>query len=723
MSSWLKQSTSVDVGIGPFLDDTDGKTAETALTITQPDVRLKKNNGNWAQKAAAQTLTHEENGWYEVTLDATDTNTLGILVVAVHESGALPVWREFLVVAANIYDSFVGGGDVLDVSVIQLLGTAWLAPAVAGTPDVNAKLHGGTAQTGRDIGASVLLSAGAGAGQLDFTAGVVKANLAQILGTALTETAGLIAAAFKQFFNVASPTGTMKQITLVDTVTTLTNAPSDSAGVTTLLSRLSAARAAFLDELDAATGGKMANEVDLIKSYLDTEIAAIKAITDLLTLPAIADAVWDEATAGHAGAGSTGKALTDAGGAGTPPTAAVIADAVWDEAIGGHLNAGSTGLKLNSAAGAGGAGAVTQPIRVRVGATPIEGASVWVTTDAAGTAIVAGTLVTTSFGIVTFLLDAGTYYAWVQKDGYNPLVGTAFVVSAGAQQELAMTAASGLGRTFAAILAELAHLCGAVEHAGVVVSSGNTTLVDNVELNGFNDDSFNLKRVYIYSGTGIGQERRITDHVGSTGTLTVPTWTANPVAGDKYIILKNGWTIADLRVAFLTAMRQRRKYYMVPKIDETVTFSVAAGVPDYRYDIPAGFAAISEIVRENNVAGLDFLTPLSQDVWAINPASTKEIIFQKAHNDVDGFIVNGLKLRIIGQAYETEPTSDSVTLTIPTGVLLLLAASIALQMNRPRDIQNSAGYAQLATIYYQRWTADHDDDEVQINPGSRLVSE
>lgn len=87
---------------------------------------------------------------------------------------------------------------------------------------VNAVNIGGTAQTGRDIGASVLLSSGTGAGQLDFTSGVVKANLAQILGTALTETAGQIAAAFKQFFNIASPTSTMNRITLVDTLTTYT---------------------------------------------------------------------------------------------------------------------------------------------------------------------------------------------------------------------------------------------------------------------------------------------------------------------------------------------------------------------------------------------------------------------------------------------------------------------------------------------------------------------
>ena len=77
---------------------------------------------------------------------------------------------------------------------------------------VDVKSIAGTAQTGRDVGASVLLSSGSGAGQLDFTSGVVKSNLAQILGTALTETAGLIAAGFKKFFNIATPTGTVNSL-------------------------------------------------------------------------------------------------------------------------------------------------------------------------------------------------------------------------------------------------------------------------------------------------------------------------------------------------------------------------------------------------------------------------------------------------------------------------------------------------------------------------------
>lgn len=112
---------------------------------------------------------------------------------------------------------------------------------------VNAVNIGGTAQTGRDLGASVLLSSGTGTGQIDFTSGVVKANLAQILGTALTETAGLLAGGFKKFFNIATPAATMDHLVLVDTVTTattatnLTNAPTAGDFTATMKTSLNAA--------------------------------------------------------------------------------------------------------------------------------------------------------------------------------------------------------------------------------------------------------------------------------------------------------------------------------------------------------------------------------------------------------------------------------------------------------------------------------------------------
>lgn len=142
---FLKQSTAVDLPIGPFLDETDGRTIESALTLTQPDIRLKKNGAAWAQKSAAQTLSHEENGWYEVSLSTTDTDTLGQLMLNVNESGALPVWHEFTVIPANIYDALIGGTDVLQVDVSQFGNAA--GTFSGGRPEVNTTLIEGVDAT------------------------------------------------------------------------------------------------------------------------------------------------------------------------------------------------------------------------------------------------------------------------------------------------------------------------------------------------------------------------------------------------------------------------------------------------------------------------------------------------------------------------------------------------------------------------------------------------
>jgi len=99
----IKQSTAYTFRLGPFLDETDGKTAETGLTISQADVRLSKAGGNFAQKNESSSSSHDEIGFYICALDTTDTNTCGELMVAVHESGALPVLKTFQVVEEHIY--------------------------------------------------------------------------------------------------------------------------------------------------------------------------------------------------------------------------------------------------------------------------------------------------------------------------------------------------------------------------------------------------------------------------------------------------------------------------------------------------------------------------------------------------------------------------------------------------------------------------------------------
>lgn len=120
----LKQSTAATIKFGPLIDDSDGKTAETALTISQADIRLSKNGGDFAQTNNASGATHDENGYYDIPLDITDTGTLGRLRVAVSKSGALPIWQDFLIVTANVYDSLVGGSDKLDVNAAEIADDA-----------------------------------------------------------------------------------------------------------------------------------------------------------------------------------------------------------------------------------------------------------------------------------------------------------------------------------------------------------------------------------------------------------------------------------------------------------------------------------------------------------------------------------------------------------------------------------------------------------------------
>ena len=112
---FLRQSTnSQDVIIGPFLDDTDGKTAETGLSIGVSDIRLGKDGGNIVAKNSGGA-THDELGFYQITLNATDTSAVGELLIAVHKSGALPVFKYCYVLEEDIYDAmFAASASAFD---------------------------------------------------------------------------------------------------------------------------------------------------------------------------------------------------------------------------------------------------------------------------------------------------------------------------------------------------------------------------------------------------------------------------------------------------------------------------------------------------------------------------------------------------------------------------------------------------------------------------------
>jgi hypothetical protein len=129
---FLKQSTaSQSVLIGPFIDETDGISALTGLTIANTDIRLSANGGNMAAKNSGGG-THDELGFYTITLDATDTATVGRLQLVVHATGALPVYHEFQVVeeaiSAALFDASATGA--LPVSTGGIATTAFATGAI-----------------------------------------------------------------------------------------------------------------------------------------------------------------------------------------------------------------------------------------------------------------------------------------------------------------------------------------------------------------------------------------------------------------------------------------------------------------------------------------------------------------------------------------------------------------------------------------------------------------
>jgi len=229
-----------------------------------------------------------------------------------------------------------------------------------------------------------------------------------------------------------------------DTLETLSDQIDGTAlqtSVDDLEGRLTAVRAGYLDNLTnldaavstrAATGADgdtletLSDQIDGV-STLDAAgvrtavgLAAANLDAQLGALPTDAenaDAVWDEALAGHAVVGSAGAALAAAGGAGDP----------WATPLPGAYVAGTAGYIMGTNLDAQistccnlGAGAVTfvYTLTSSVDGTPIDEADVWVTSDIAGANILASGR-TDLAGQVTFYLDVGTQYFWRQKDGWT----------------------------------------------------------------------------------------------------------------------------------------------------------------------------------------------------------------------------------------------------------------------------------------------------------------
>lgn len=375
MTIYLKQSTaSQEVLLGPFLDDTDGKTAETALTINNTDIKVWKTGATTLANKNSGGATHISNGNYYAVLDATDTNTLGSLELIVQVSGALPVRRECVVLTANIYDSLIGGTDLFDVSVTQWTGTNVASPDTAGYPKVTLKsgtgtgevslssgtvqptpIRSGTAQAGAsstitlDASASatdnlyntnlVYISSGTGAGQtrtIQSYVGSTKVATIHPNWTTNPDNTSVF---------IIIPNGSVNIMTWRgSTPNQLQSGRVDGYVGAMAADTLTASAVATDAVTEIQSGLATSSALSTVAGYIDTEVAAIKAVTDLLpnggALTSLATAANLATLTGYVDTEVAAiKAKTDnlpaaPAATGDIPTANQNADALLDRAAG-----------------------------------------------------------------------------------------------------------------------------------------------------------------------------------------------------------------------------------------------------------------------------------------------------------------------------------------------------------------------------------------------------
>ena len=208
----LHANTEIKVRIGPFVDVGDGFTPQTDIGNPDTDLtgvdeaELLKHDGAGTVDLTSNTWVAITgcDGWYDLTLTTTDTNTEGLLTVVIQDdSDCLPVHRHFMVLAQAAWISKYTAKDsgYMDIDVKAIAGTA--------TPNTSGKLH-------------VLQ----GDGNAITAAGPTKTEMDNAIATIIADTENL---------------------------QTILGTPANfMADLSTLETRLSATRAGYLDQLDFA---------------------------------------------------------------------------------------------------------------------------------------------------------------------------------------------------------------------------------------------------------------------------------------------------------------------------------------------------------------------------------------------------------------------------------------------------------------------------------------
>lgn len=273
MAQELRQSTQVKVVIGPVVAVGDGFTPVTSLTLSGADeAELMKHDASAVVDISGATIAAitSADGYYNVTLTTSHTDTLGMLTLLINDDSlCLPVKATFVVIDEYEWDrkyTAVSPG----LSGVVAYGTAQSATSTtlvlaAASAFADDELNGCTA----------LITGGTGAGQIRKITDYVSSSDTATVDTWTT-----------------TPSGTITYVIFGKTAPLATGELKSTTGASNWL-----------------TNGQIAaGAIGAAQVAADT-ITASKLASDVGA--EIADAVLDEALSGHTTAGTLGKALAD----------------------------------------------------------------------------------------------------------------------------------------------------------------------------------------------------------------------------------------------------------------------------------------------------------------------------------------------------------------------------------------------------------------------------
>lgn len=286
----IPQSTSFVAVFKAYLSS-DHVTEATGKTIA---ITMSKAGGAFGNpNAGATNATEIANGWYKVTLDTTDTGTLGIIALRGAAATIDEVGDRFYVVKAT-------NGGLTALPDVAAEGAGGLFTRGTGAGQINQPANG-------MIDANVVRNAGTA---ITAAAGVQEVKVASIAANAITATSiaadAITDAKVASDVTIASVTGAVGSVTgnvggnVTGSVGSVVGAVGSVSGLTA--SDVGAIKAKT-DNLpsDPADASDIAGAFSTVNStlatiagYVDTEVAAIKARTDLI--PASPAATGDAMT-------------------------------------------------------------------------------------------------------------------------------------------------------------------------------------------------------------------------------------------------------------------------------------------------------------------------------------------------------------------------------------------------------------------------------------------